>query len=417
MTNSWEEEVTAMEEEEEEDDQNHCDPICDKPPDEALPLILMKLSDPKSLLCCSLVSKHFANSILSHSHSLSLQFPSDSYSIPAPTLVLPYRKPKSSTRFLLKPFRFLRQITTPKPLPQPPPSQSKTISVDEDVLLFRLTKLLSRFTSLRSLRVELPCSPARFRPCKPNFQFSWVFNAGKKLTYAFLSMQSITKIGDEVEEEGSVSEPRRDSGRWSTCAVFDGHGGEECSVSEPRRKDSKWGTNLYDMASYSVCYATLINRTLLLLFSRHPNLERVEIMDSKKQGVVSLQGEQLRKLKNNMSKSTPPPADISKEAVMNLLPRLFDLWSAEELRLPRSGLVMEGVTLGAGAVNSYLDPYDRIDGLVADFENNGDDIFGEALIQIHASSSFCRQCFSIGVNHYSGKLEVESYRVPSIMDP
>lgn len=232
-------------------------------------------------------------------------------------------------------------------------------------------------------------------------------------------MQSITKIGDEVEEEGSVSEPRRDSGRWSTFAVLDGEAEEECSVSEPRRKDSTWSTNFYGMASYSVRYATLINRTLLLLFSRHPNLESVEIMDSKKHGAVSLQGEQLRKLKNNMSESTPPPAHISDEAVMmnlDLLTRLFDLWSAEELRLPRSGLAMEGVTLGAGAVNRYPDQYDHIDGLVADFENNGDDIFGEALTQIHASSSFRRQSFSIGI-YYSGKLEVESYRVPSDMDP
>ncbi|KAG5517336.1 hypothetical protein RHGRI_037928 [Rhododendron griersonianum] len=224
--------------------------------------------------------------------------------------------------------------------------------------------------------------------------------------------------------------------KWKRKAAFQNHngipgGGVRLPSSMAKRKRSAafqnldgrtystWRTtNFYGMASYSVRYATLINRTLLLLFSRHPNLESVEIMDSKKHGAVSLQGEQLRKLKNNMSELTPPPANISEEAVMmnlDLLPRLFDLWSAAELRLPRSGLAMEGVTLGAGAVNRYPDQYDHIDGLVADFENNGDDIFGEALTQIHASSSFRRQSFSIGIS-YSGKLQVESYRVPSDMD-
>ncbi|KAG5517332.1 hypothetical protein RHGRI_037924 [Rhododendron griersonianum] len=58
-------------------------------------------------------------------------------------------------------------------------------------------------------------------------------------------------------------------------------------------------------------YANSIHPLLLLLVSQHPNIESIEIMDSKKHGKVRLQGGQLTKLKNNMSKSMMPPPNIA----------------------------------------------------------------------------------------------------------
>lgn len=148
-------------------------------------------------------------------------------------------------------------------------------------------------------------------------------------------------------------------------------------------------------------YTTLLNRTLLLLVSAHQNIESVEITDSNKQGVVSLQGEQLRKLKNNMS------PNASEEMVnMNFLNRRYIMWFAPRLRLPRLGFVMEGVSLGVGLADRFLSEYGDIDGLVADFENNGDAIFGEALTQF--STSRFRNGQAASVTIYCGKIDAST---------
>ncbi|KAI8525979.1 hypothetical protein RHMOL_Rhmol13G0272600 [Rhododendron molle] len=119
MEKSLGEEVTAVEEEEEEEYHYHCDPIRDKLPDEVLGLILMKLSDPKSLLRCSLVFQK----LRFQSQSLSLRLLSSGPS----SLLIPSQLPP--TQF--PPYRFFFN----------------------DALLLGLTKLVSHFISVSTFAI------------------------------------------------------------------------------------------------------------------------------------------------------------------------------------------------------------------------------------------------------------------------
>ncbi|XP_058196371.1 F-box protein At1g30200-like [Rhododendron vialii] len=315
--------ITAMEEEEED----RCDPFR-KLTDDVLGLILTKLSDdPKCLPRCYLVSKHFA---LFQSQSLSLQLPS--------SLLIPCH--------LLPP-------QYPNPFATGPPLQKSSMFVsffDVSNRLHWLTRLVSRFTSLRSLRIQLSCECPQL-PFAPDHRFSWDFKVGHSLkTFAILSNSSIKKI----DKEGSKSEePGRNS-------LSDEH-------------YLKWQTTC------SMHYANSIYPLLLLLVSGHPNIDSVEIMDSQKHGKVSLHGEQLTKLK---SRSKPLPNILEqKENSDNLVPGyFFTLWYVPELRLPRSGFVMKRVTLGVGANNMFPENID--DGTKGSANDFGDDVFGEALNEI-----------------------------------
>ncbi|KAF7120247.1 hypothetical protein RHSIM_Rhsim13G0206700 [Rhododendron simsii] len=133
---------------------------------------------------------------------------------------------------------------------------------------------------------------------------------------------------------------------------------------------SRWETTC------SMQYANSIYPLLLLLVSQQPDIKGVEIVDSKNHGKVSLQGEQLAKLKKHMPNSMP-------WGNSKLVPgHYFTVWYVPLLLLPRSGFVMKRVTLGVGSENLFPSSStdDRIRGLVNGF---GDDIiFGEALTQI-----------------------------------
>lgn len=131
-------------------------------PDEVLGIILMKSSDSKSLICCSLVSKHFA-SVLFRLPSLYLQLRS---SLSFPDTLFPFFN---------------------------------------NAFLLGLTKLVSRFTSAWSLHIEL-LSDCPQLPFTPNHPFSWDFNVGHYLkTIAICSNSSMKKM----DKEGSESqEPR-----------------------------------------------------------------------------------------------------------------------------------------------------------------------------------------------------------------
>lgn len=305
---------------EEEEEEEHCDPFR-KLPNEVLGLILTKLSDSKYLPRCYLVSKHFA---LFQSQSLSLQLPS-SHLIPCHLLPPQY----------------------PNPFTTEPPLLMFDSFFDVGNRLLWLTKLVSRFTSLRYLHIQLLCECPQL-PFAPDHRFSWDFKVGHSLqTFAILSNSSIKKI----DKEGSESE-------------VPGYN----SLSDKHYLN--WQT------SCSLHYANSIYPLLLLLVSRHPNIDSVEIMDSKKHGKVSLQGEQLTKLK---SRSKPLPNTIfeQKENSDNLVPGyFFTLWYVPELRLPRSGFVMKRVTLGVGANNMF--PSNIDDGTKGSANDFGDDVFGEA---------------------------------------
>ncbi|KAF7121454.1 hypothetical protein RHSIM_Rhsim13G0207100 [Rhododendron simsii] len=312
MEKSLKEDATAME--------GRCDPFR-KLTGDVLGLILTKLSDPKYLLRCFLVSKHFA---LFQSQFLSLQLPSSH--------LIPYQ---------LLPPQYPNPFTTEPLLHQ--------LMFNSNRLLW-LTKLVSRFTSLRSLHIQLSCECPQL-PFAPDHRFSWDFKVGHSLmTFAMLSNSSIKKI----DKEGSESE-------------------------EPKR-NSLWDEHYLNwQTTCSMHYANSIYPLLLLLVSRHPYIDSVEIMDSKKHGKVSLQGEQLTKLK---SKSKPPLNIFEqKENSDNLVPGYyFTLWYVPKLRLPRSGFVMKRVTLGVGAKNMF--PSNIDDGTKRSANDFGDDVFGEALNEI-----------------------------------
>ncbi|KAG5517333.1 hypothetical protein RHGRI_037925 [Rhododendron griersonianum] len=341
-------EVTAMEEEEENhpikkleryrEDDCHCDPFR-KLPDEVLGLILLRLSDPESLLRCSLVSKHFA---LFRSQSFSLRLRA-SHLIPW-HLLPPHQYPNPFDA--LPPPHLIPRHLLPPQFPNP------FDAFFNATRLLGLTKLVSRFTSLRSLHIQLSCECPQL-PFAPIYRFSCDFKVGhdKPNTFTILSKTSINNKIDEVGGEPEHSWLDENYLNWQTT----------CSVR----------------------YANSIYPLLLLLVPQHPHIDSVEIMDSEKHGKVSLQGEQLIKLKNNMSKWMPPPPNILEpRRNSDLVPGyFFTVWCVPELRLPRSGLVMKGVTLGVGAENMFPSNVDdgTTKGLANDF---GDGVFGEALAEI-----------------------------------
>ncbi|KAG5524452.1 hypothetical protein RHGRI_031196 [Rhododendron griersonianum] len=134
----------------------YSDPLHTLLPEEILRLILSKISDPKTLLVSSLISKRIA-SILSHSESLSVRFP---------------------TR----------------------------ISCPGDLFL-RLTKLLRIFNGVRSLRIELPCSCYLSSDDHTDDVFKW----NTKICigfgiFTFFCSKSVSRIDDEVEAEEEEEE-------------------------------------------------------------------------------------------------------------------------------------------------------------------------------------------------------------------
>ncbi|XP_058196373.1 uncharacterized protein LOC131312543 [Rhododendron vialii] len=280
----------------------------------------MKLSDPKSVLCCSLVSKSFA-SILFQSQSLSLRL----LSFGPSSLLIPSQLPP--TQYPSDCFFF------------------------NHALLLGLTKLVSLFISVRSLHIELLCECPQL-PLTPNHRSSWDFKFGHDnlKTFAILSKSSIEKIG----KEGSESEQPRNN------SYLDG-------------LDEKYARQ---ETTCSMHYANSIYPLLLLLVSQQPDIKSVEIVDSKNHGKLSPQGEQLAKLKKHMPNSMP-------RGNSKLVPwYYFTVWYVPELVLPRSGFVMKRVTLGVGSENPFPSSsiVDRIRGSANGF---GDDIiFGEALTQI-----------------------------------
>ncbi|KAI8526081.1 hypothetical protein RHMOL_Rhmol13G0281200 [Rhododendron molle] len=366
MTKS-EDEVIKGVSEEEQDSSDRLHTL----PDEVLHLILSKITDPKTLLISSLISNRIA-SILSHSLSLSLQFP---IPIPYPSTnrnPTSSNPPNTTTRSLLScltfPFRFLHQISAPKPPPQP---SSEPNSADDDLFL-RLIKLLRRFNGVRSLRIELPCSCRNSDEVEAGFStvFKWKAKFGLRFEiFSFLSPKSVTKIEDDLEEDDDEEEVDGDYLIEHTHYEFYG----------------------------PVNRAISSHRLMLLLLARHPNLRSVEIVESAKHGGLKLEGEELIRVRNALD-STPeawgPPRFR--------FPWRLKIWYVPRMELS-SGFVMKKVTLvvcrgkGVGANRSGEGEVDdNGDALDGGFEGDGDGIFGEALAEILTKHRFKARCYPIG---------------------
>jgi len=303
---------------EEEEERYYSDPLHTILPDELLRLILSKITDPETLLRSSLVSKRIA-SILSRSESLTLQFPTP--------LSFPSVFPGKSH-----------------------PSSDWTKSVGN--LFLRLTNLLRIFNRVRSLRIELPCHCR----CPDDTVFKWKAKTGIRCgLLSFLSAKSVSKIDDSKIDD----KERRSATACADHAYFNA-----------------------SIAGGPYFYASAMHRLMQLLIPWHPNLDCVELVDSKKHGKLSIGGEALIKLR----KTTP-------ESMSNFItqpPGLEKVWYRPKLRLPVSGFEMEevafvlsrGYRVASGGVGEEVEGSSDDDALDGGFEDDEHGIFGEAMTQI-----------------------------------
>ncbi|KAF7119381.1 hypothetical protein RHSIM_Rhsim13G0207000 [Rhododendron simsii] len=378
----------------------NCDPICDTLPDKVLGLILMKLSDPKSLLRCSLVSKHFA-SILLQSQSLSLRLLSSGpSSLLIPSQLHPAQYP-SDHRFFFNDALFL----------------DLTKLFSRDVSHSSIDKIMEKIKSFYLEIKEIGYVPDTDFVLKNVDEAEKEFSLcghSEKLAIAFglisTSVGTPFKNNQELEDLWRLPLSNKTNGKSVE--------GDENPIGGKITIVSILGEFLSRIVNhgFGLCHGFTFKKKKVNGFevshnaneNGHPNIESVEIMEYKKHGgEVSLQGEQLRKLRNNMS------PNVSEETVnMSFLPRCYTLWYAPRLRLPRSGFAMERVTLGVGAAKRLPGGHLDIDGLVADFENNGDDIFGEALTQFYTLGPYTSSSNgqAVLVDMHSGKPYVRALR-------
>ncbi|KAA8544504.1 hypothetical protein F0562_022456 [Nyssa sinensis] len=293
-------------------------------PDEVVALIFNKLLNLKCLCWCSLVSKRFANII---PHVIAVSF------------TVPRRKPTSSIdrhhqldsipnnndnlskklwRFLLndvvaRPFRFIRQIVGPKPMPS-------SISAFYGDSFRSAVYFLSKFKEVRSLQIELPssCHVSDVGGSSGGGEslFKWRAKFRTKLeTFAFLSPTSLC-----------------------TMERFTGaNGGEE--ESELTSDLLKYRVHL---AFQCLKDALVRHRMLLFLIEQHPMLESVAITDSKKLGKLSVRNEQLVELRNWIHLSS---ATLGTQLKSIEIPVTARQWYVPVLQLPLSKKVMQGATL------------------------------------------------------------------------
>lgn len=123
-----------------------------------------------------------------------------------------------------------------------------------------------------------------------------------------------------------------------------------------------------------------------LLIWRHPNLDCVELVDSKKHGKLSIGVEALIKLRTTM-------LDWTRENMPNFItqrPCLEKIWYVPKLGLPVSGFEMKEVALvltrdrNGGGCSGVWEEFEGSsdDALDGGFEDDEHGIFGEAMTQI-----------------------------------
>ncbi|XP_059665448.1 F-box protein At1g30200-like [Cornus florida] len=296
------------------DDGSHFDRL----PDEVVLVIFNKLLDLKTLCRTSLVSTRFAAAI---PQVLSVSF------------AVPRRKPNSSEeddhasnssdssdnlskkliRFLLKdivskPFRFIRQIVAPRPVPS-------SISAFYGDSFRSAVCFLSKFRDIRSLQIELPSSGHGGE----DSLLKWRVRFGTKLeSFLFLyptSLEEFNGVGGGHSEDDDDEE----SELTSDLLKFRVHLAFQCL------KD-----------------AVVRHRMLLFLIEQHAMLEHVEITDSKKQGRLFARNEQVAELRAWMGSSL---GTLGVQLKSIEVPVSARQWYVPVLELPMSKCVMKGATL------------------------------------------------------------------------
>lgn len=204
--------------------------------------------------------------------------------------------------------------------------------------------------------------------------FKWKAKFGLRFEiFSFLSPKSVTKIEDELEQDGDAE--------------------EEVD-----------GDDLVEHTHYEFFrptrHAMLLHDLMLLIIARHPNLQRVEIVESEKHGGLKLEGEELVRVRNALD-STPEALDPSS---FDRFPARLKIWYVPRMELSL-GFVMKKVTLvvfrgkGVGANGSGEGEVDdNGDALDGGFEGDGDGIFGEALAEILTKHRFKARCYPIEEN-------------------
>lgn len=239
-----------------------------------------------------------------------------------------------------------------------------------------MTKLLCRFNGVRSLRIELPCS-CRTSNDRDGLStvFKWKAKIGLRFElFSFLCPKLVTKIDDELVEDDE----------------------------EEEEVDADYLVEHTHYEFYGpVGYAVSLHHLMLLLIARHPNIQSVEITDSKKHGGLKLDGEELIRIRNTLD-STP---NLLYSPDFKCFPARLKIWYVSRMEL--SGFVMKKVTLvvfrgngvvanasgcGGGGVGEVEDNDDALDG---GFEGDGEGIFGEAMKEILTKHRFKARCYPI----------------------
>ncbi|KAH7833376.1 hypothetical protein Vadar_005666 [Vaccinium darrowii] len=167
--------------------------------------------------------------------------------------------------------QFPTHLSFPKPFP--PLSDRTKYSGD---LFLRLRNLLLIFNRVQSLHIELPCCCN----CPDDTVFKWKAKTGVRCgIVCFLAAKSVSKIDDK----------KRRSRRGRTA----------------RADDTGWPYFYSLNAGMPYLYASAMHRLMQLLIWWHPNLECVELVDSKKHGKLSIGGEALIKWRTTMLDPTP----------------------------------------------------------------------------------------------------------------
>lgn len=276
-------------------------------PDEILLQIFNKLSDLKTLYFCSLVSHRFAL-IIPYVDHVSLIVPrqnpnSTQLDNPNPT----DNFPKKMLGFLIngvvtKPFKFVRQLVSPKPIP-------RSISSFYGDSFRSAVSFLSKFKEIKVLDMELPssCDKLDSDYFDRNFLFKWSAIFGSKIdTFMFLSLCSIQQ-NEQLNENPEVV--------------------------------AGLGKGIIHLAFQCLKEAIVRQRMLLFFIEQHPLLERVCITDSKKRGMLSLRNEKLVEVRNWIGFNLDT---IGSELKCIEVPMSARQWCVPVLELPVSGYMVQG---------------------------------------------------------------------------
>ncbi|KAK1430480.1 hypothetical protein QVD17_13237 [Tagetes erecta] len=321
-------------------------------PDEIILQILNKLIDLKTLCICHLVSKRFS--------SIILQI--DTISFIAPLITTANSDNNTSGDFntknlfwslingaVFKPINLLRRIVLPYSKPLPPIISSFYGDSFRSAVSF-----LSKFRSVKSLSIELPCS--NHKGIDHNCLFKWNAVFGTRIeSFMFLSPNGVyvnTKF-EEMEENNTNMD------------------GIEPSIDSFKRK--------VHIAFQCLKDVIVRHRMLLYFIKDHLSLEKVSISDSGRRGRLCLSGGRLAEVREWIH-SSPDDAKLKLNRIE--VPVNVNQCYVPVLKLPVSGCVMKGVTFVVMRMNNVEGENGCFVNVDDVFEDDLEAAYSEAVMEI-----------------------------------